>query len=141
MRDDWIEILDTPLIVEPVLRFVTDARAGGIDIFLGTTRAEQSAEGRELIALDYEAYSEMALARLALLAERARQRWPIIKLAILHRVGRVAVAEASVVIAVACPHRAQAFEACRWLIDELKMDVPIWKKEIWANGTGTWVKG
>jgi molybdopterin synthase catalytic subunit len=139
MRDDWIEILDTPLIVEPVLRFVTDARAGGIDIFLGTTRAERSAEGRELIALDYEAYSEMAKARLALLAERARQRWPIIKLVILHRVGRVAVAEPSVVIAVSCPHRAQAFEACHWLIDQLKIDVPIWKKEIWADGSGTWV--
>ena len=139
MSDDWIEILEKPLSVEDVVKFVTDAHAGGIDVFLGTTRAETSPSGQRLLALDYEAYAEMALARLKLLATDARKGWPITKIAILHRIGRVAVGEASVVIAVSCPHRAESFDACRFLIDQLKVDVPIWKKEIWADGTGTWV--
>jgi len=139
MSDDWIEILDSALSVERVVKFASDSRAGGIDIFLGTTREEKSSDGRELVALDYEAYHEMALARLKLLADRARGQWPIVKLAILHRVGRVKLAEPSVVIAVSSPHRAESFAACQWLIDRLKVDVPIWKKEVWEDGTGTWV--
>ena len=140
MSRDWIEIVEKSLDVERAVQFVSDANAGGIDVFLGTTRAETSQDGRELIALDYEAYPEMALARLKQLAERARSQWPIVKMAILHRVGRVALAEPSVVIAVSCPHRSEAFAACKFLIDQLKVDVPIWKKEIWADGTGTWVQ-
>ena len=139
MSNDWIEILDRALSVNDAVRFVTDAGAGGIDVFLGTTRSEKSSDGRELIALDYEAYPEMAIERLRKLAQRAREQWPIVKLAILHRVGRVALAEPSVVIAVACPHRGEAFAACKWLIDQLKVDVPIWKKEIWSDGTDSWV--
>ena len=118
-----------------------DAAAGGIDVFIGTTRAETHADGRELVALDYEAYPEMALSQMRDLARRARARWPVVRLALLHRVGRVAVGQPSVVVAVACPHRAEAFEACRWLIDTLKAEVPIWKKEVWADGSGTWVAG
>src|SRR5262245_61643119 len=139
MNDDWIEILESPLAVEPAVRFVSDARAGGIDVFLGTTREEQSSDGRELIALDYEAYEEMAIAKLKELARRAREQWPIMKLAILHRTGRVKLAEPSVIIAVSCAHRGESFAACKFLIDQLKVDVPIWKKEIWADGSGTWV--
>ena len=81
----------------------------------------------------------MALNQLQSLAAAARQRWPILKLALLHRIGRVPVGEPSVIIAVSTPHRADAFEACRFLIDELKKDVAIWKKEVWSDGTGTWV--
>jgi molybdopterin synthase catalytic subunit len=81
----------------------------------------------------------MAMAQLADLAKRARERWPILKLVILHRTGRVACAEPSVVIAVSTPHRAESFEASRWLIDTLKQEVAVWKKEIWSDGTGTWV--
>jgi molybdopterin synthase catalytic subunit len=121
------------------MQFVTDARAGGLAIFLGTTRAETASTGQLLVALDYEAYPEMAQAQLVTLAQSARQRWPILKLALLHRTGRVAVGEPSVVIAVSTPHRAEAFDACRWLIDTLKADVAIWKKEIWEDGSGTWV--
>jgi len=121
------------------LRFVTDPCAGGIDVFLGTTRSEESADGRDLIALDYEAYGEMALKQMRDLASRARERWPVSKLAILHRTGRVAVAEPSVIIAVSTPHRADAFAACKFLIDSLKAEVAIWKKEIWTDGSGTWV--
>ena len=81
----------------------------------------------------------MANRQLAALASVARQRWPIVKLALLHRLGRVSIAESSVLIAVSTPHRAESFEACRFLIDELKRDVAIWKKEIWQGGDETWV--
>jgi molybdopterin synthase catalytic subunit len=135
----WIEIRNDALSVEEALAFVTDASAGGIDIFLGTTRAEKSADGRELIALDYEAYEQMALQQMNDLARKAREKWTIIKIVLLHRTGRVAVGEPSVIIAVSTPHRADAFEACRFLIDSLKRDVTIWKKEIWSAGPATWV--
>lgn len=134
-----IRILASPLDAAAAIAFVSDARAGGIATFLGTTRAERHADGRQLIALDYEAYEAMALPQLQQLAAAARARWPIIKLALLHRTGPVALAEPSVVIAVSTPHRADAFDACRFLIDELKKDVAIWKKEVWDDGSGTWV--
>lgn len=118
---------------------VSAATAGGIAVFLGCTRAEKSPDGRELLALDYEAYQEMALKQMQELARQAREKWPIIKLAILHRVGRVGLGEPSVLIAVSTPHRGEAFDACRWLIDTLKKDVAIWKKEVWADGSGSWV--
>ena len=137
--DDLIEIRGDALSTDAAVAFVTDGRAGGIDVFLGTTRAETSPDGRALVALDYEAYDEMALKQLRDLARRCRERWPVVKLALLHRTGRVAIGEPSVVIAVSTPHRADAFEACRFLIDQLKVDVAIWKKEVWADGTGTWV--
>ncbi|HEX8911887.1 MAG TPA: molybdenum cofactor biosynthesis protein MoaE [Humisphaera sp.] len=136
---DWIALTPAPLDAAAAVRFVTDPAAGGIDLFLGTTRAERNAAGHDLLALDYEAYADMAVARLKQLAAEARKRWPIVKLAVLHRTGRVPVGEASVAVAVASPHRAEAFEACRFLIDELKKDVPIWKQEVWAEGPATWV--
>src|SRR3954451_6793830 len=137
--DDLIQIQPDPIDAAKVTAFVADARAGGIATFLGTTRAERNPDGRELIALDYEAYTDMASKQLRDLAAAARQRWPIVRLAIVHRTGRVALAEPSVVIAVATPHRADAFDACRWIIDTLKKDVAIWKKEVWSDGSGTWV--
>lgn len=130
-----------PLRTAAAVDFVTDAAAGGIAVFLGTTRAENHAEGGELVALDYEAYPEMALSQMRDLATQARQRWPLARLALVHRVGRVAVGEPSVLVAVSAPHRAEAFAACRWLIDTLKAQIPIWKKEIWSNAPPTWVKG
>jgi molybdopterin synthase catalytic subunit len=137
--DDWIAIVPYDLSVDVATRLVTDPRAGGIDIFLGTTRQETAPDGGQLIALDYEAYEEMAIDQLRKLARRAREKWPIVKLAIFHRTGRVGLGEPSVIIAVSTPHRADAFEACRFLIDQLKVDVAIWKKEVWSDGTGTWV--
>ena len=138
MNDDWIALSPQPLDAQAATQFASDVNAGGISVFLGTTRAENNAAGRPLIALDYEAYPEMAGAQLSDLARRARQRWPVLKLALLHRTGRVEVGEPSVIIAVSTPHRAEAFEACRWLIDTLKSEVAIWKKEIWDDGTSTW---
>jgi molybdopterin synthase catalytic subunit len=136
---DWIALSADPLDAGAATAFVTDHNAGGIAVFLGTTRAETSPEGRTLLALDYEAYSEMAGAQLIDLGRRARGPWPVLKLVLLHRTGRVALGEASVLIAVSTPHRAEAFEACRWIIDTLKVEVAIWKKEVWDDGSGTWV--
>ena len=136
---DWTAVLSNAIPTSDATSRLADPAAGGIAIFLGTTRAESNDEGRPLIALDYEAYPDMALPQLQILADRARQKWPIVKLALLHRVGRVALAEPSVIIAVATPHRQDAFEACRWLIDTLKSEAAIWKKEIWADGSGSWV--
>ena len=138
-RDDWVGLMSTDLVVSTAVKLVTDGRAGGIDVFLGTTRAETADDGRELVALDYEAYEQMAAEQLRDLARRVREQWPVVKLVLLHRTGRVAVGEPSVLIAVSTPHRGDAFAACRWLIDTLKKDVAIWKKEVWADGSGTWV--
>jgi len=137
-EDDWIELHAEPVAIEQVVSFVSSGLAGGIGVFLGTTRAEADPAGRRLVALDYEAYREMAASQLRDLAARARERWPITRLAVLHRVGRVEVGRPSVVIAVATPHRAEAFAACRWLIDTLKAEAAIWKKEIWDDGGETW---
>jgi molybdopterin synthase catalytic subunit len=139
MTTDWIEILPGPLDVSTAIARVQSPQAGGIDVFLGTTRAETRADGTPLVALDYEAYGEMALKRMKELAAEARKQWPIIRLTMLHRTGRVALAEPSIIIAVSTPHRAESFVACRWLIDALKKDVPIWKREIWADREGEWV--
>src|SRR3954469_16704143 len=136
---DWIEIPDHALRIDPAIEFVTDAGAGGIATFLGTTRSENSPDGKPLVALDYEAYTEMAIKQFHELAREARTRWPILRLALLHRTGRVKIGEASVLIAVSTPHRAASFEACRWLIDSIKASAAIWKKEVWADGSGTWV--
>jgi molybdopterin synthase catalytic subunit len=126
-------------LTDAAVAFVTDPAAGGIAVFLGTTRAETAPDGRALLALDYDAYAEMAVEHLQRLVATARQQWPVTKVAVLHRLGRVAVGEPSVVIAVSTPHRADAFDACRFLIDELKRDVPIWKREAWDDGSASWV--
>ncbi len=141
---DRIALVSDPIEVGAVLEFVTAAQAGGVNAFLGTTRAETGPDGRQLTALDYEAYAEMAQQQMHDLASRAREQWPIIRLALLHRVGRVPLGEPSVLIAVSTPHRAEAFEACRWLIDTLKAQVTIWKKEIWELAgaeVGVWSPG
>ena len=139
MSKDWLSIMAEPLDAGAAINFVTEAGAGAIDVFLGTTRAEKSADGVDLLALDYEAYSDMAQKQLEELAATVREKWPVLAVAILHRVGRVKVGEPSVVIAVSTPHRAESFEACKWLIDTLKASVTIWKKEVWDDGSTSWV--
>ena len=105
---------------------------GALIVFEGIVR--ESSRGKTVKALAYEAYGAMALSQMRQLAETARGRWPITGLAIVHRLGQLAVGEVSVVIAVSAPHRGEAFDACEWLIDELKKTVPIWKKEIYTEG-------
>lgn len=117
--------------------FVRSDQAGAVVTFLGTVR--EMTEGRQTVSLEYEAYPRMAEAKLAELEAEAREKWPVIELAMVHRLGHLELGDVSVVVAVSTPHRAQAFEAARFLIDRLKEIVPIWKKEHWADGTTEWV--
>lgn len=135
---DSIRITLTPLDSGQAVNLVTDPAAGGIAVFIGTTRAETS-NGRQLLALDYEAFTEMAERQLAQLLIDVRQKWPVLRAVLWHRIGRVNVGEPSVIIAVATPHRAESFAACHWLIDELKASVTIWKKELWDDAGESWV--
>jgi molybdopterin synthase catalytic subunit len=132
-----IEVTEKPLDHGAITDRVRSNQAGAVCSFLGTVR-EMTGE-RRTSALEYEAYPEMAHKKMAELEAEARQRWPVIELALVHRVGHLELGEISVVVAVSCPHRDQAFAACRWLIDTLKEVVPIWKKEVWADGTEEWV--
>ncbi len=111
---------------------------GAVVAFEGIVRGE--AEGRAVIALEYEAYETMAEARLRAIAEQAAARWPLLGLSIVHRLGRVEAGEASVRVTAAAAHRAAAFEACRFAIDELKRSAPIWKKEVYRDGEA-WAVG
>jgi molybdopterin synthase catalytic subunit len=139
--DDWIAIFDSPLDVAAAIASVLHPHAGGVDVFLGTTRAERRADGVELAALDYEAYEEMAVEQMRAIARATKAKWPVERLCMLHRVGKVGLAEPSVIVAASCPHRGEAFEATRFLIDELKRIAAIWKREVWADGSTTWVAG
>ena len=122
-----IALVNRAIDVDGVRQSVLSPSAGGIDIFIGTTRNHSN--GRKVLSLEYEAYEPMATAVLNEIGRSARKKWPIENIAIVHRVGKVEIGEASVVIAVSAVHRAEAFEACRWAIDTLKKDAPIWKKE------------
>lgn len=140
--DDWIGLVEQPIDVSAIRAFVMSVDGepfGGVCMFEGCTRAETHAEHGRLRRLEYESYDQMAVSQMQSIADSARKRWPIVRLALVHRVGAVPIGEPSVVIAVTCAHRAEAFEACRWLIDTLKHDVPIWKREIWESGESTWV--
>lgn len=128
-----------PLSVDDALGFVADPGAGGTCVFVGTVRDASSAG--EVTGLHYEAWDELAEGRLRELAAELHERWPLRKVAILHRTGDLAVGEASVVVACSAPHRAEAFEACRHGIERLKEDVPIWKKEALVTGESGWVMG
>ncbi|WP_205500818.1 molybdenum cofactor biosynthesis protein MoaE [Rufibacter psychrotolerans] len=110
--------------------------AGGIDIFIGTVR--NHAQGKEVTKLVFEAYAPMALKEMQKIARAAQQQWPIEKLVMLHAVGEKLVGEPVVIIGVASAHRDAAFTACRFLIDELKKTVPIWKKEYYQDNS-VWV--
>jgi len=111
--------------------------AGAVVLFLGTVR--DLTGDRVTIALDYEAYPGMAEKQLARLEDEVRSRWPVGDIAMVHRLGRLEVGEVSVAVAVSCPHRAEAFEACRHAIDRLKEIVPIWKNDIAPAGTSAWI--
>ncbi len=132
-----IEITESAIDHAALTDRVRSNRAGAVCTFLGAVR--ELTGDRQTASLDYEAYPEMAHKKMAELEAQARARWPIIDVAIVHRVGHLDLGEVSVVIAVSCPHRNEAFEACRWLIDTFKQVVPIWKRECWADGTEEWV--
>ncbi len=110
---------------------------GAVVTLLGTVR--DLTGDRVTAALDYEAYPGMAEKKMAEIERATRERWPVGELAMVHRLGHLEVGDVSVAVAVSCPHRAEAFDACRYAIDRLKELVPIWKKENWADGTTEWV--
>jgi molybdopterin synthase catalytic subunit len=130
------EVVPRPITADEVLRAVEHEDAGGLVTFTG--RVRRHSRGREVVRLEYEAYVPMAVATLRDLGEQAAARWPGVRCAIAHRIGVLAIGDVAVAIAVAAPHRAEAFEACRWLIDRLKEVAPIWKKEVDTTGE-TWV--
>jgi molybdopterin synthase catalytic subunit len=125
-------LTEEPIDPSAVIREVSDARAGGIATFIGTTRIES--RGRTVHYLDYEAYGGMAERVMGEIAEELKREHELCEVAITHRVGRVDIGELSVVIAVSAPHRAAALAACREAIDTLKQTVPLWKKEVYEGG-------
>ncbi len=129
-------IISDPIDVLSVVNSVKTDDAGGIDIFIGTTRNHSG--GRAVTRLEYEAYVPMAIRCMDDIEREATTRWNLRKVSIVHRVGGVGIGEASVVIAVSAAHRDEAFQACRFLIDRLKEVVPIWKREFFADGTVEW---
>jgi molybdopterin synthase catalytic subunit/molybdopterin converting factor small subunit len=132
----WVEVVEAPVEVGSLLEKVRHPQAGAVVVFLGTVR--DNSRGRHVKFLEYEAYREMAVREMRRVAEEAQQRWPLLGIAIVHRVGRLDVGEISVAVAVSSGHRKEAFEAGRFAIDTLKQTVPIWKKEVWETGA-EWV--
>lgn len=123
----WIGLAEESLPLTKAHQFLVDERGGGVCVFTGVVR--RWTDGIETPILNYEAYETMALAELERLGDEASSRWPLIRLVLLHRLGEVIAGEPSMLVGVACPHRADAFEACGWCIEKLKVDVPIWKVE------------
>lgn len=132
-------ITRSPIDPGKVLASVGDPEAGGSVLFVGTVR--RRTEGKTVEGLSYEVYREMAERKLAEIESKARKRWPIEKMAMVHRYGNLEVGDVSVAVAVSCQHRAEAFEACRYAIDTIKGSLPIWKKERFKGGIQSWVKG
>jgi molybdopterin synthase catalytic subunit len=136
--DDQVALTHERIDAAALLAFVNHPGAGGVSLFLGN--ASDLHDGRRVLRLEYEAYEAMALASLRDLAARTRERFPDVKkLAIVHRLGDVPIGESAVAVVVSCPHRAEAFLACRFAIDALKRDAPIWKKEVFEDGA-RWVE-
>jgi molybdopterin synthase catalytic subunit len=127
---------DVRLVREPIglaaLQQTTPAD-GALCLFVGVVRNEN--RGRAVVRLEYEAYEEMALPLMHEIAAETRRRFPVTLIRLVHRLGRLEIGEPSVAVAVSSPHRAEAFEACRFAIDALKARVPIWKKELYADGS------
>ena len=133
-----IQITREPLDRDALVTAVTHSGAGGIVVFEGVVR--DNARGKQVRHLEYDVYPEMAIKQVRAIVAEAEQRWGARHVAVAHRVGRLEIGEASVIVVVATPHRAEAFEACRYIIDTLKATVPIWKKEV-ATGGEEWVEG
>ncbi len=133
-----LAIRDTPLSVDEVLAAVGDGAAGGTALFVGTVRDHDGGRPAAVTALSYSAHPT-AEAEMRRIAEKIAADFPVRALAAVHRVGDLAVGDLAVVVAVSCPHRGEAFAACRRLIDDLKREVPIWKHQAFADGTEEWV--
>ncbi len=133
-----IQLTREPLDRNALVEAVTHASVGGIVIFEGVVR--DNARGKQVRYLEYDAYIEMAKEQIRAIVAEAERRWGVERVAVAHRFGRLEIGETSVIIVVATPHRAEAFEACHYIIDTLKTTVPIWKKEVATDGE-EWVEG
>jgi molybdopterin synthase catalytic subunit len=134
----FIQLTREPLDRDALIAAVWHAGAGALVTFEGVVR--DNARGKSVRYLEYEAYVEMAEERMRAIAVEAQERWGTDHIAVAHRLGHMEIGEASVIIVVASPHRAEAFDACRYIIDTLKATVPIWKKEVSPDGA-EWVEG
>jgi molybdopterin synthase catalytic subunit len=133
------ELVHAPIDVPSLIAGAARPECGAVAVFLGTTRDHH--DGRRVVRLAYEAYEPMARTALERLERQALERYAVARCAIVHRLGEVPVAEPSVAVVVAAPHRGAAFDACRWVMDELKRTVPIWKREHFDTGGADWVPG
>lgn len=131
-----IVITDKPLVVDEILALVSDGEAGAVNIFVGTVRNQT--KGKTVVRLEFESYVSMAVKEMEKIIEKASQKWPIIHIAIHHRVGVLEIGEIPIVIAVSTAHRKAGFEVCEFCIDTLKETVPIWKREFFDDGD-VWV--
>jgi molybdopterin synthase catalytic subunit len=134
-----VRVTSEPIVVDEALAAVADPGAGGTAVFIGTVR--DHSEAGDVTGLSYEAWDDLATERLGAICGEMLERWPLRKVAIVHRTGDLVVGEASVVVAASAPHRGDAFDACRHGIERLKEDVPIWKKESLVSGDAHWVMG
>ena len=133
-----IQLTREPLDRNALVAAVSHSSIGGIVVFEGVVR--DNARGKQIRYLEYDVYEEMAQQQIRSIIAEAERRWGVDRVAVAHRFGRLEIGEASVIIVVASPHRAEAFDACRYIIDTLKTTVPIWKKEVATNGE-EWVEG
>lgn len=132
-----IQLTREPIDYAAVTEAVRSPAAGAVVLFLGTVR--ELTGGRQTLSLNYDGYPAMAEKTLRQLEDEARAKWPVVAVQIVHRLGPCELGDISVAVAVSSPHRREAFEAGQFLIDELKVRVPIWKQEHWADGTTEWV--
>lgn len=134
-----ISITSDPIDFNSAYKYLLTAEAGAIDFFFGIVRNNTNAKAVD--HLEYEAYDSMAINEMQKIADEATRRWPVLKYIVVHRKGELRIGETAVLIGVATPHRADAFDACRYIIDTIKQTVPIWKKEffddgdVWVNAT------
>jgi molybdopterin synthase catalytic subunit len=135
----WSRVTTHPIDPAAVLAEVGAAADGAVLLFLGTVRDHN--DGRPVSGVRYEAYVEMAERVLSEIAREAAERLGTDRIAVVHRIGELAVGEASVAIAVSSPHRAEAFDACRYVIEEIKRRLPVWKEERYAEGASRWLEG
>lgn len=127
-----ITLTSDPIDVALALKDLRSEQAGAIDLFLGVVR--DNTQDRPVDRLEYDAYDRMAISEMQKIGEAALERWPVLRYTIIHRKGTLQIGEIAVLIGVATAHRADAFEACRYIIDTIKQTVPIWKKEVFADG-------
>lgn len=135
---DSFSITFAPLSLAEIYALADDPANGAVVVMSGTVRNQT--DGKSVVALEYQAYEPMAVVVFEAIADDIRKRWSDVnRVVIHHRSGRLQIGEISVLIAVGCPHRSEAFEACKYAIDTLKHNAPIWKKEHWADGSSSWV--